>query len=170
MVMTHPRVLARGTRMKIKEPEAITQVIPRTVVHVIVYAPTPERMRWVEQELKVDTAIQRARDVAELVAVLVEDSRTRPQLLVIDLDSLSAGELFHVHQIREHGWCGEIVALGQVPPSLRASLKITHTIRAPFVEHALSDALIRHRCATEDRTMPLPVFPDEPRVEHKTYG
>jgi hypothetical protein len=97
---------------------------------------------------------------------LVEETGPRPQILVIDLDALTAGELFHVHQIREHGWCGTIVALGQVPPSLRASLKIARVIRAPFVDRALSDEITTYRCATEVRTMQLPVIPNmEPESE-----
>jgi hypothetical protein len=153
----HPRTMARGTRTT--DPSMTTQVIERTVVHAIVYAPTEERGRWVEQELaRGSTTIQVAAGVAEVVAALVEDSGPRPQILIIDLDALTAGELFHLHQIRELGWCGTIVALGAVPPSLRVSLKITRVIPPPFVEDALADEVIKHRCATEMQTMPLPIF------------
>jgi hypothetical protein len=160
-------VLTRETR--IRAPEAITQVIPRTVIHVLVYAPDPERRQWVERELGSDTALQIARDVSELVSAVVEDSRTRPQLLVIDVDQLTAGELFHLHEIRERGWCGALIALGQVPPSLRASLQITSVIRAPFVVHSLANELVRYRCATEERTMPIPIVEPAPPV-HRTFG
>jgi hypothetical protein len=163
---THPRVFARGTR--IKTPETITQAIPRTVLHVIVYAPTPERKQWVENELGLDATIQVAHSIKELVSTLVEDSRARPQILVIDLDPLSAGELFHLHQIREHGWCGTIIALGLVPASLRSSLQITRVIRS-YLDRAIADELVKYRCATEERTMPITVVRDEPR-DHRTFG
>ncbi|MBA2541525.1 MAG: hypothetical protein H0V17_17920 [Deltaproteobacteria bacterium] len=139
------------------------------MAYVIVYSPTPERKQWVEQELTVDVTLQFVHDVGELVSVLTEDSRTRPQLLVVDLDLLSAGELFHLHKIREHGWCGALIALGHVPPSLRTSLQITRVFRPPFLEHALADELVRYRCATEEKTMPLPTFP-EASSEHRTFG
>ena len=153
----HPHVLVRRTK-----PGTITQVISRPVIHVVVYAPTPERREWVEQELTVDATIQLAHGVDELVSTLIEDAHPRPQLLVVDLDRLSAGELFHLHKIREHGWCGGLIALGQVPPSLRASLQVTRVLGAPFLEHALADELVRSRCATEEKTMPLPTFPEAP--------
>jgi hypothetical protein len=162
---THPRVLARGTR--IKAPQAVTQPIPRPVIHVMVYTPTPERKQWVEHELGVDATIQVAHSIKELVSALVEDSRMRPQILVIDLDPLTAGELFHLHQIRELGWCGAIIALGLVPASLRASLQITRVIRS-YLDRAISDELVKYRCATEERTMPLPIIPEP--TEHKTFG
>lgn len=164
-LIAHPRVLTRRSR----EPEQITQVISRTVIHVLVYAPNPERKQWVDQELSMDTAIQVAHDVGEVVTALIEDSR-RPQILVIDLDPLSAGELFHLHQIRELGWCGTIIALGQVPSSLRSSLQVTRVIRPPFSEHALANELVRYRCATEEQTMPIPIFPEDGSHEHKTFG
>jgi hypothetical protein len=134
-------------------------VIERTVVHAIVYSPTAERGRWVEHELaRGGTTVQHAAGVKDVVSALIDDTGPRPQILVIDLDALSAGELFHLHQIREAGWCGTIVALGMIPPSLRVSLKINRVIPPPFVEDALADEIIKHRCATEMQTMPLPIF------------
>jgi hypothetical protein len=166
MALTHPRVVTRDSRA----PETITQVIARSVLHVLVYVPTPERKYWVDQELRIDTTVQVAHEVEEVVAALVEDSRARPQVLVIDVDPLSAGELFHLHHIRERGWCGAIIALGQVPPSLRASLQITRVIRTPLVENALAEELGNYRFATQERTMPCPIFPERPSPVHKTFG
>ncbi|MEO8703865.1 MAG: hypothetical protein ABI867_27690 [Kofleriaceae bacterium] len=129
------------------------------MVHAIVYSPTEARGKWVEHELaRGGTTVQVAKAVHEVVTALVDDSGPRPQILVIDLDALSAGELFHLHQVRELGWCGTMVALGVVPPSLRVSLKINRVIPPPFVEDALADEIIKHRCATEMQTMPLPIF------------
>ena len=163
MTPNHPRVVTRG---RPRPPEAITQVISR-VIHVLVYAPVAERKAWIDRELMVDTTIQIAHDVGDVVRALVEDSRSRPQFLVIDLDALSAGELFHLHEIRERGWCGEIIALGQVPPSLRSSLQIGRVLRSQ-TDNALAGELAKYRCATEERTMPLPIFPES--LDHKTFG
>ena len=145
----HPRTFARGTRNEIDDP---------TGVRAIVYAPAPERQRWVEQELiRKSTIIQVGRSVSHLVAALVEDPAPRPQVLVIDLDALDAGELFHLHQIRERGWCGTIVALGRVPHALRASLGIDTVIAPPFVEDALGEAIAKHREDLSHVTVPIPL-------------
>src|SRR5687768_15261699 len=120
--VTHPRTLARGT----KRPAT-----PR--VRAIVYSPIEERTRWIETELaRSDTLLQVARSVAHVVSALVEDPAPRPQILVIDLDALTPGEILDLHAIREHGWTGTVVALGRVPASLRASLGVARAIAAPF--------------------------------------
>lgn len=124
---------------------------------MIVYSPIEDRQRWVENELSDGNAtIQLARSVAHVVAALVEDPAPRPQLLVIDIDALSAGELFHLHQIRERGWFGAVVALGSVPVSLRVSLGIVRAIGVPFIPDALRQELVKHRCAVECQTTQIP--------------
>lgn len=165
MTLAHPRVV---TRSRVKEPETTTQVIARSVLHVLVYVPCAERKRWVDRELEIDTTIQVASGVAEVVSALVEEARARPQVLVIDVDDLSGGELFHLHHIRERGWWGAIIALGDVPASLRASLQITRVIRAPFADQALAEELGNFRFATQEQTAPIPIVRELPF--HKTFG
>ena len=95
-------------------------------MRAIVYA--PEHETWVKSELagtQIDLAV--AQSVRQLVRVLTEEA-PRPQLLVIDLNSVTAAELLHLHSIRDQGWFGAIVALGRVPASLRKSLSIERTV------------------------------------------
>jgi hypothetical protein len=79
--------------------------------------------------------------VAQVVSALVEDPPPRPQILVADFDDMSAGELMHLHVLREQGWFGRIIALGGVPPALRSSLAIERVLAVPRARHALRDAI-----------------------------
>jgi hypothetical protein len=143
----HPRTLARGTRAD----ELATRVT------TIVYA-AEDRIRWIENELaRGKSAVQTARNVAGVVDALVEDPAPRPQILVIDVDALSPGELLHLHAVREQGWTGKIVALGRVPAALRTSLKIARVIPPPYVEDALCDEIVQHRLALESKTTQIPL-------------
>jgi hypothetical protein len=95
-------------------------------MRAIVYAPDHET--WVRSELAgTQIELEVAQSVRQLVRVLTEEA-PRPQLLIIDLNSINAAELLHLHSIREQGWFGAIVALGRVPASLRKSLSIERTV------------------------------------------
>jgi hypothetical protein len=145
--------LPRGTR------DITTVVIEQRVVHAIVYSPDPERQRWIERELSRDpVTIQSTTDIGDVVSALIPDGGPHPQFLVIDIDALDAGELFHLHQVRDAGWCGTIVALGHIPPSLRSSLKIARAIPPPFIDSALTDEIVTYRCATMNVTARMPVI------------
>ena len=147
---THPRVRARGTL-----PE-------RSNVLALVYAPCEDRASWIESEVfAAGGVIQVGRTIPKLIAALTDESSRRPQMLIIDLDGLSAGELMHLHMIRELGWFGTLVALGHVPPELRVSLQIHKVIEAPLAQcGVLRDALARHKVEVGARTMRLPTFED----------
>jgi hypothetical protein len=145
----HPRTFGRGIRLE--------SVAASNPTQTIVFVAQEERRRWVEGELgRARCTVQTARSVAHVVSALIEDPPPRPQVLVIDLESVAAGDLFGLHQVREQGWCGTIVALGAVSSSLRQSLKITRIITPPFVEGALGEELARHRAATEQVTTQIP--------------
>jgi hypothetical protein len=136
MSSSHPRLFARGT-----PPRFVPK--PDARIRVLVYAPAPECVGWIEEELARDDVImQVARSVRDLVSALVEDPPPRPQLLVADLDAMNAGELLHLHAIREQGWFGTIVGLGTVPLPLRASLGVEKVIAAPYPRNALRAAVM----------------------------
>lgn len=128
----------------------------------MVYSPTPATTSWVERELfAVGTIIQVARSIPKLVAALTDDTQTRPQVLVVDLDGLSAGELMNLHEIRELGWFGTMIALGKVPPELRDSLQIDRVIETPLAQTgALTEAITKHRREMYARTIQLPTLND----------
>lgn len=166
----HPNTFARGTRTSTKQKDP--------VLRVIVYAPAEQRASWIDGELeRVDALVQIARSVAQIIGALVEDPPPRPQVLVVDLDAISAGDLLYLHLIRERGWCGRIIGLGTAPPALRNSLGIERMLNTPFVRDSLTDAIseIGFHTATKKiplfddaavtaASLPLTVQPARPRI------
>jgi hypothetical protein len=127
---THPRVRRRTTR---DEP----------ALRVIVFAPDTESLAWIETEVeRIAALLQHGRNIEHVISALVEDPPPRPQVLIVDFDAISGGDLMQLHSIRERGWFGTIIGLGYVPPPLRASLSIDHVLRAPFALDSLA-GLIR---------------------------
>jgi hypothetical protein len=125
----------------------------------MIYAPEPSRAAWIESELArapTTVTIQVGRRVRTIVAALVRDPPPRPQVLIVDFDAIKAAELLELHAIRREGWAGRLIALGLVPPSLRASLAIDHVITAPFLRDSLLDCVAGTRHATQ--TVPMPTF------------
>jgi hypothetical protein len=166
----HPNILARGTRTttKLRDP----------VLRVIVYAPSEQRASWIDSELeRIDALVQIARSVEQIISALVDDPPPRPQVLVVDLDSITAGDLLYLHLIRERGWCGRIIGLGTAPQALRSSLGIERMLNTPFVRDSLSDAIgeIGFHTATKKiplfddaavlaASLPLTIQPARPRI------
>jgi hypothetical protein len=94
---------------------------------VLVFAPSHET--WIKSELTgTRLAVEVADSVKRVVEILTDESAPRPQLLIVDFNSMSAGELLHLHSIREQGWFGNVVALGRVPASLRKSMAIERSV------------------------------------------
>jgi hypothetical protein len=147
---SHPRLRARGTL-----PE-------RSKVLALVYSPCKERAAWIEREVfAARGVIQVGRSIPMLIAALTDESSRRPQILVVDIDGLSPGELMHLHTIRELGWFGTLIALGHVPNDLKISLQIDKVIEAPHAQTGFLTAMLaRHQVEVGAQTMPLPTFED----------
>jgi hypothetical protein len=130
----HPRVLARGTRLEAARG-------PRTVVYV------PGLWGgWVEGELDGTRAVVQIRyTFAQVVVAVGAAPSRRPQVLVIDFDALTAVELVAFCGLREHGWTGTIIALGDVPGALVDQVGVACVLRTPIRDHALRDAIEDHR-------------------------
>jgi hypothetical protein len=142
----HPRILARGTRTKDAAP----------TLRVIVHALEDQRAQWIERELSaVDAVVQIGRNVEQIVAALIEDPPPRPQVLVVDFDTISAGDLLHLHAVREHGWCGRIIGIGVVPAPLRASLGIERVLNTPLVRDTLRDSISEIGFHASTRRIPV---------------
>lgn len=126
-------------------------------VRAIILSPATEREHWIESELiRARAMVQTAYSVRQILMALCEDPPPRPQVLVIDLGTLGPGEIKQLHQIRERGWFGTIVAIGHAPASIRRSLQIERVLGAPLVEGTLAAAIDLHRTETTARTLPLP--------------
>jgi hypothetical protein len=128
--MTHPRVMARGTR---------NDAVPRQ--RAIIYSPSKPRLSFLEGELQHDTVLSVARSVASIVSALCDDPAPVPQILVIDIESVSPVELIELHAIRHRGWCGTIIALGHAPDELRRSLSIDRAFELPLACDVLREVI-----------------------------
>jgi hypothetical protein len=112
------------------------------VLRAVIYAPEPTRAKWIDNELAEEKfTLQVARTVEQVVSALVEDPPPRPQLLIADFDAVSPAELLHLHAIRDQGWFGTVIALGNVPMATRKSLNIDRVIAPPFTRHTLRNAV-----------------------------
>ena len=128
----HPRLHSRTLQ---EDP-----LSPGEVVRVLVYA--PRRAAALEAAIADKTVlVQISFSVDHVVSALVEDPPPRPQILIADFDDLSAGEIMHLHVLREQGWFGRIIALGDLPPALRASLDIERVVAAPLARDVLRDVI-----------------------------
>jgi hypothetical protein len=144
--------VVRGTRAPVfadpLPPEPIhiavgsRDAIAFAMTRALIFAPGLEDAAWVESELADRRlTMRRVPTVREVVVTLVDDPPPRTQLLVIDVDAMDAIEVLRLHAVREHGWFGAIVGLGQVPEPLRVSLGIERRFARPFVQGALRRAV-----------------------------
>lgn len=115
----HPRLRSRGTpRFAMSSHEG-----PRALAY------TPGHEHWVTAELSgTDLAVTVVASVGDIIAVLSEEHANRPQFLIIDFDKMTVGEVLELHSVREHGWFGNIIAIGRVSAGLRKSLGIDRTV------------------------------------------
>lgn len=108
----------------------------------LVYAPAADRLKWIEEEVAEEKLkLQVVRSVDQVVTALVIDPPPRAMILIADFDAVSGAELLHLHSIREQGWFGTIIALGNVPLATRKSLNIDRVIMPPFAKHSLRNAV-----------------------------
>jgi hypothetical protein len=115
---TNPRLRARGSDFHAASDAG---------TRVLVFA--PEHETWIKSELAGTRLIMEiAPSVKRVVEALTDQSGPRPQILIVDFNSMSAGELLYLHSIREQGWFGNIVALGRIPASLRKSMNIERSV------------------------------------------
>ena len=136
----HPRLLARPTaRIATSDTDAI---------RALVLAPAHET--WIRAELAGTGLHTRCvASVAEVVSTLVAAPPPRPQILIIDLAAISAGELLHLHSIRDQGWFGNVIAVGRVPLSVRASLGVARSVAiAPHQLRPIASLMTQHTVHT----------------------
>lgn len=152
-------------------PAKLAEPAPDGPIRCLIFAPEPNRARWVEDELtqgnsqvlessepRPKISIQLGRRVRTVVYALTKDPPPRPQVLIVDFDAISPGELFELHAVRHEGWTGRLIGLGDVPPDLVKSLEVDQVFTAPFVRDTLLDAVAGTTHAAV--TTLIPVIPD----------
>jgi len=99
-------------------------------VRALVYAPDRQLLEWIDRELgQVAVIVQVAISVRQVVRALVDDPPPRAQLLIADIANMSAIDVLHLHQIRDRGWFGAILAIGRVSSDLSKSLRVDKVVR-----------------------------------------
>lgn len=125
-------------------------------LRTLIFAPERGRASWIEGELaRAAVTIQVARRVRTVVAALIKDPPPRPQILIVDFDAVSPGELFELHVIRHEGWAGRLIGIGNVPAELCGSLFVDSVLPLPLIRDSLLDCVTGTRHASE--TVPIPV-------------
>jgi len=128
--MSHPNVLGRKAA-----PTG-------DVIRAMVFAPDPKLVGWIEAELtRRGVTWQIARSIEHVVAGLVEDPPPRAQVLVADFGPMSPIDVLQMHAIRDRGWFGIIIGLGDVSADLRSSLRIETVLGPPYVDNTLADVI-----------------------------
>jgi len=148
---THPRIQARGTRRD-------DIVLPGEQIRTMIFAPEPTRAAWIESELSrapISITIQTGRKVRTVVSALVRDPEPRPKVLIVDFDAVSPGELLELHTIREEGWAGRVIGIGNVTRELAESLGVDHVFAPPLIRDSLLDCIAGTRHAAVTVAMPL---------------
>jgi hypothetical protein len=134
----------------------------------MVYAPAAARAAWIDSETaSADAIVQIGRTVAQVIAALIEDPAPRPQVLIVDFDAITPGELLDLHRIRE-GWFGTILGIGVVPASLRSSLGIERVLNTPLGTGALRDAL--DDLGFSAQTKRIPVIGDDETLPPRVFA
>lgn len=124
---------------------------------VLVYAPDASVKKWIESELaKATVEVRYVTKVADIVSGLVDTEPPRPQILIADFDAMNAGDVLHLHGIRERGWFGSVIGLGKIDRSLKASLNIERILTRPFANGVLGNAVAR--VGLDQPTTKLPKF------------
>jgi hypothetical protein len=110
-------------------------------VRVLVYCPDRNLEQWIDSELETEPVIiQVSITIREVVRALIVDPPPRAQLLVADFACMTAIDALDLHQLRERGWFGAIIGVGEVSTDLRKSLRIDRVVR-PRVRSALRNAV-----------------------------
>lgn len=127
---------------------------PDTSIHVLALGPEATIAR-VETDLDGEAVtLQIARSVSHAVSALVDDPPPRATILIADFDALTPTEVLELHQIRERGWFGAIIAIGAVPMELRTSLAVANVLPQPLRPNILKSAVSRAGIGMATTKMP----------------
>lgn len=100
---------------------------PKDNTRALVFAPDHET--WVKSELAgTGLTVDIASSIRDVVYALIDEPPPRAQILIIDFSAITAGELLHLHSIREQGWFGNVIAIGRIPASLRKSMNVERSV------------------------------------------
>jgi hypothetical protein len=121
-------------------PMSASRAVP---TRLLVFVPDDDDLaRWIEDELAFEPVPMRlVRSIEDVVRALTEDSSQAPEALVGDFSAVDAGEEQRLRSIREHGWSGTVIAIGNISPGLREALRVDTVLDATLASADLRTAL-----------------------------
>ena len=121
---------------------------------VLIYAPDPELRVWIEHELFGEPmTAQFVQSLADVVTTLTLVPPPWPQLLIVDVSASSPADIETLRSVRDAGWCGSVVAIGEPSEELHRALDIDRVLPATRTPEALRNAI--KRVGVERPTVPL---------------
>ena len=112
--------------------------------HVLILARDPAVLRWIDHELfgeRVSSTV--VATFADVVASLTLIPPPWPRYLIIDADEISAADSEMLAAIRNAGWTGVVIAIGDVSDAVCRSLDIDITVPRSFGCEVLRNELKR---------------------------
>ena len=109
---------------------------------VLVFAADPEVRLWIEHELFGERLTMLVvESLAEVVGSLTLVPPPWPQILVVDTAAIAPADVEVLGAIRHAGWCGHVIAIGEVSDAIHRSLDIDRivprTLRCEVLRSAL---------------------------------
>jgi hypothetical protein len=90
---------------------------------ILVFASDPALRRWVEHETFGErVSVEFVDALADIVTTLTLVPPPWPQFLIIDAEAISLGDLELLAAIREAGWSGAVIAVGDASEALQRAL------------------------------------------------
>lgn len=121
---------------------------------VLVYAPDPELRLWIEHELFGERVTSQIVDsLGDVATTLTLVPPPWPQLLIVDVTAISSGDVETLRAVRESGWSGVVIAIGEPSETLHRALGIDLALPATRTPEALRTAM-KH-VGVERPTVPL---------------
>ena len=124
---------------------------------------------WIDAEVGDLVSVRvYAPEVPEMIALLTRGGASRSELLVLDMDLLSAPHTMQLKAaLEERWWDGTLVALGTPRNVHRRFLSIDRTINRPLGSESLRAYI---ECAEGNDTNPIVAWPDALATKRGSCG
>ena len=119
----------------------------------LIYARDPNVVGWVEHELFGEAmSASVAASIAEVVSTLTVAPPPRAQVLIVHVAALKPHETTMLAAIRDAGWGGMVIALGDASDELRRALDIDRVLPLPLRAESLRGIV---RAGSDRPTTPI---------------
>src|SRR5579884_440565 len=115
---------------------------PERSDRALILAADPDVRRWIEHELFGESvALQFVSTLAEIVGTLTLVPPPWPRLLVLDMTAVPPAEAPLLRTLRDAGWPGKVIAIGDLTAGTRLRLGIDRVLPRAFKAERLRNAV-----------------------------